>query len=121
MAFLVSWMLSAVGAIYTIVNLATGLGTPAVPSILGAAVLSWYLSAYWVGLRVNLAAMPPEVRPRRAYRALLYVMQFGLFPLFGIAEAAAMVLAAFWPERGFHVVRKSGVGGAAARQLSAAG
>jgi hypothetical protein len=84
-------------------------------------VLSWYLSAYWVGLRVNLAAMPPEVRPRRAYRALLYVMQFGLFPLFGIAEAAAMVLAAFWPERGFHVVRKSGVGGAAARQLSAAG
>jgi egghead protein (zeste-white 4 protein) len=120
MAFLVSWMLSAVGAIYTIVNLSTGLGTPAVPSILGAAVLSWYLSAYWVGLRVNLAAMPPEVRPGRAYRALLYAMQFLLFPLFGIAEAAAMVLAAFWPERGFHVVRKSGVGNATAQQLSAA-
>lgn len=108
MSFLVAWVVSAVGGVYTLVNLFAGLSTPAPARVLGGLVFAWYVSSYLTGLWLNLRSMPDSVRPGRLGRAVLYVAQVVLLPLFGTLEAAGVFAALLWPERGFHVIRKSG-------------
>lgn len=108
MSFLAAWVVSAIGGVYTLVNLLTGLSTPAPARVLGGLVFAWYVSSYLTGLWLNLRSMPAAVRPGRAGRAVLYAAQVVLLPLFGALEAAGVFAALLWPERGFHVIRKSG-------------
>jgi egghead protein (zeste-white 4 protein) len=111
MAFLVAWLVSAVGGAYTVVNLLTGFVTPWIPAQLGGFVLSWYLTCYLTGLWLNLRSMPVAERPSPARQALLYAAQVVLLPVFGALEAFGVFLAVARPERGFHVVKKSGSAG----------
>lgn len=107
LGFLMAWAVSCVGGLYTVVNLFTGLTTPAVPHVVGAVVFAWYLATYLAGLHVNLAAMQEDERPRIPRRILLYAGQVLLMPIFGALEAAGVAYALMKPERGFHVVQKS--------------
>jgi beta-1,4-mannosyltransferase len=106
--FLVTWIVSAFGGLYTAVNLYTGLATPIVPSIVGAFVFAWYISSYLTGLWLSLRSMPADQRPSAPVRALLYVAQLVLLPVFGALESMGVFYALVKPERGFHVVKKSG-------------
>ncbi len=108
MSFLVAWVASALGGLYTVVNLVTGIETPPVPAALGAVALGWYLHTYLLGLWLNLRGMPDALRPARARQAGLYVLQVVLMPVHGLLEAAGVLYGLFRPERGFHVVQKSG-------------
>lgn len=121
MSFLVAWVVSAVGGVYTLVNLFTGLSTPTPARVLGGLVFAWYVSSYLTGLWLNLRSMPDAERPGRLGRVLLYVAQVVLLPLFGTLEAVGVFAALLWPERGFHVIRKSGAGPAPAAESLAAG
>lgn len=107
LGFLMAWAVSCVGGLYTVINLFTGLTTPAVPHVVGAVVFAWYLATYVAGLHVNLAAMGPGERPSVVRRLLLYAGQVVLMPIFGALEAAGVAYALMKPERGFHVVQKS--------------
>lgn len=111
MAFLGGWLLSAIGGIYTILNLVTGYVTPTVPRVLGAVVMAWYVNTYLTGLWLNLRGMPADIRPSPARRLALSAAQIALLPVFGILEGVGVLYAMARPERGFHVVKKSGSGG----------
>jgi len=106
--FLITWVVSALGGIYTLVNLFTGLVTPVVPSVLGGFVFAWYVSSYVTGLWLSLRSMPTELKPSAPVRALLYVAQVVLLPVFGALESLGVFYAMVKPERGFHVIKKSG-------------
>jgi egghead protein (zeste-white 4 protein) len=106
--FLITWVVSAIGGVYTVANLFTGLATPIVPSILGAFVFAWYVSSYLTGLWLSLRSMPADLLPSLPKRCLLYVAQVVLLPLFGTLESLGVFYAMLKPERGFHVIKKSG-------------
>ncbi len=108
MVFMVTWVASALGGLYTVINGLTGYRTDTMTATLGALVAAWYVSAYLTGLWLNLRAMPAADRPARGRRCVLWVMQLLLLPVFGLLEAAGVVYAIVKPERGFHVVQKSG-------------
>lgn len=108
MAFLVTWIGSALGGLYTVINLVTGYRTADAPALLGALVFAWYLSSYTTGLWLNLRSMPDGERPPLHKRAVLWVGQVVLMPIFGVLEACGVVYGVVRPERGFHVVQKSG-------------
>lgn len=107
-AFLVTWLVSSIGGLYTFVNLFTGLTTPLPAQIVGGLVFSWYVNTYVTGLWIALRSMPAELRPSRSRCAALYVSQVLLMPVFGSLEAAGVLLAITKPETGFHVIKKSG-------------
>jgi len=111
MGFLSGWLLSALGGIYTVINLFTGYYTPLIPRVLGAVVMAWYVNCYLTGLWLNLRGMPADVRPGRGMRLLLTVGQVLLLPVFGILEGLGVLYALVKPERGFHVVKKRGSAG----------
>lgn len=113
--FLITWVVSAFGGLYSLVNLATGLVTPLGPALMGAFVFAWYVTSYLTGLWLQLRSMPADVRPGAWARAGLYVAQVLLLPLFGTLECVGVFYAMVKPERGFHVIKKSGEGVAAAR------
>jgi egghead protein (zeste-white 4 protein) len=106
--FLITWVVSAIGGVYTVANLFTGLVTPVVPSVLGAFVFAWYISSYLTGLWLSLRSMPADLLPSLPKRCLLYVAQVVLLPLFGTLESLGVFYAMIKPERGFHVIKKSG-------------
>lgn len=112
MAFLGGWLLSAIGGVYTVINMVTGYVTPTVPRVLGAVVMAWYINTYLTGLWLNLRGMPADIRPSPARRLVLSAAQIVLLPIFGILEGFGVLYAMIKPERGFHVVKKSGSGGA---------
>ncbi len=111
MGFLTGWLLSALGGVYTVVNLFTGYYTPLIPRVLGAVVMAWYVNCYLTGLWLNLRGMPADVQPGRPMRLLLTVAQVILLPVFGVLEGLGVLYALVKPERGFHVVKKRGSGG----------
>ena len=111
MLFLSAWLLSAVGGVYTFVNLFTGLSTPWPAEVCGGLVFSWYVTTYLTGLWLSLRSMPPELRPSRLASCGLYVAQVLLMPVFGSLEAAGVFLAVIAPEQGFHVIKKAGSAG----------
>lgn len=117
--FLVTWIASAIGGIYTVINLFTGLVTPIVPSVMGGFVFAWYVSSYVTGLWLSLRSMPLDVLPSRPVRALLYVAQVVLLPVFGVLETLGVLYAVLAPERGFHVIKKSGEATGVAEALAA--
>ncbi|MDT7571922.1 MAG: beta,4-mannosyltransferase [Actinomycetota bacterium] len=106
--FLITWVVSAFGGLYTVANLFTGLTTPVVPAVMGAFVFAWYVSSYLTGLWLSLRSMPAELFPSLPKRCVLYVAQLVLLPLFGALESAGVFYAMVKPERGFHVIKKSG-------------
>ena len=106
--FLITWVVSAIGGAYTFVNLFTGLSTPIIPAVLGAFVFAWYVSSYLTGLWLSLRSMPADVRPSARQRVVLYVAQVVLLPVFGTLESLGVFYAMVKPERGFHVIKKSG-------------
>jgi len=108
MIFLSAWLVSAIGGVYTFVNLFTGLETPLAAQICGGLVFSWYVTTYLTGLWLALRSMPPEIRPSRFHCALLYCAQVLMMPIFGSLEAAGVFMAIVSPETGFHVIKKSG-------------
>lgn len=108
MLFLSAWLLSALGGVYTFVNLFTGLSTPWPAEVCGGLVFSWYVTTYLTGLWLSLRSMAPELRPTRAASCCLYVAQVLLMPVFGSLEAAGVFLAVVVPEKGFHVIKKAG-------------
>jgi egghead protein (zeste-white 4 protein) len=106
--FLITWVVSALGGVYTVINLYTGLVTPVVPRIAGGLVFSWYITSYLTGLWLSLRSMPDDLRPSAPARAMLKVAQVVLIPIFGALESLGVFYALLRPERGFHVVKKSG-------------
>jgi egghead protein (zeste-white 4 protein) len=106
--FLITWVVSAIGGLYTVANLFTGLTTPVVPAVMGAFVFAWYVSSYLTGLWLSLRSMPAELLPSLPKRCVLYLLQVVLLPLYGALESAGVFYAMVKPERGFHVIKKSG-------------
>lgn len=102
--FLAGWALAWIGALYTFVNGFIGLATAPWVSLAGDIAFSYYVSAYVVGLTVNLRH---RERMSLLRRTRLYVGQVLLIPVFGVLEAAGVLLAVVRPDHGFHVVQKS--------------
>jgi hypothetical protein len=113
--FLITWIVSAIGGLYTVVNLFTGLTTPVVPGVVGGFVFAWYISSYITGLWLSLRSMPEDLRPSAPMRALLYAAQLVMLPVFGALESLGVFYAMVKPEKGFHVVKKSGTAMVAAQ------
>ncbi len=108
LAFLTLWAGATVGVLYTWLNIWLGLATPGWLAVTGAACYAWYVTIYLAGLRINLAYHQRDVAPiARPRRAVLYVAQVLLMPLFAAMETVAVLYAVIRPERGFHVIRKS--------------
>ncbi|HSL58646.1 MAG TPA: glycosyltransferase family 2 protein, partial [Acidimicrobiales bacterium] len=103
-AFLAGWAMAWVGAVYTFANGFLGLATAPWISLAGDVALTYYVTAYVIGLTVNLQH---RERVSLARRVRLYVGQVLLIPVFGILEAAGVLLAIIKPDHGFHVVQKS--------------
>jgi len=112
--FLLTWVVSAVGGAYTVLNLFTGFVTPEIPKVAGGLVFAWYVSSYVTGLWLSLRSMPAELKPSRRTRFGLYCAQVLLLPVFGTLEAMGVLYAIVKPERGFHVINKSRLRAAAA-------
>ncbi len=98
-AWAVSWVCAA-----TAVLVALGhVSAPPVAFCIGAWSLSVYVLEYVVGLRVNLAHRGTTTP---GCRALLYLSQVVLMPVFSALEIAGVLYAVVRPESGFHVVKK---------------
>ena len=102
MAFMATWTVSGMGVLYTCTNLVLGLRTPGLIAWLGAGCYAWYQTMYLVGLQLNLRHYPVRLPWWR--RALYYVAQVTLMPVFGALEGAGVLYALARPERGFFVV-----------------
>ncbi len=114
--FITVWAITWLGALYTYTNLVTGLETHPTVALLGDLGFSYYITAYTLGLWINLRNRSDV---GRAATAVLYVAQVVAIPVFGLLEAAGVLLAMFRPERGFHVVKKSAPSdGARAREAA---
>ncbi|MDQ6650782.1 MAG: glycosyltransferase family 2 protein [Actinomycetota bacterium] len=105
--FLLTWVVSAVGGAYTVLNLFTGFVTPTVPKVAGGLVFAWYVTSYLTGLWLSLRSMPADLKPSLRTRVGLYCAQVLLLPVFGTLEAVGVLYAIVRPERGFHVIKKS--------------
>lgn len=101
--FTTLWSVSWLSMLYTCLNVATGLRTSLPLSLLGDFAYVTYALTYLVGLHVNLRERPPMPLRRRA---VLYLLQVVLLPVFTTLEAAGVVAGLVRTERGFHVVRK---------------
>ncbi|MGE0726987.1 MAG: glycosyltransferase family 2 protein [Acidimicrobiia bacterium] len=111
MAFMATWTVSGLGVLYTCTNLVLGLRTPTAIAWLGAGCYAWYQTMYLVGLQLNLRHYPRPLPRWR--RALYYVAQITLMPVFGALEGAGVLYALARPERGFFVIRKPATGNTA--------
>lgn len=100
------WALSWLSILWTFANLAFGLQALPGVAALGTIVLAAYVAQYVVGLRLNLDVMPPEQRPGPARRAMLYVAQIALIPVFATLEGLAVIWGLLRPDLGFHVIDK---------------
>ena len=102
--FIGTWSLTLFGVLYTATNLVLGLYTPVAIAWLAAACYSWYVTMYVEGLALNFRVLGAEIP--RWKKAVYYVAQVLLVPVFGVMEAAGVVYAVLRPERGFHVIDK---------------
>jgi egghead protein (zeste-white 4 protein) len=104
-AFTAIWSVSWLSILYTYMNIGLGMRTAPPVAALGDFSLAMFTMTYLVGLYVNLRDLPRLPAHRRA---VLYGLQVALMPVFAVLEATGVVAGMLRPERGFHVVDKSG-------------
>jgi hypothetical protein len=98
------WTVGWMNLLYSYLHIFSGVAVPGAVGWLGDVVFTTYVVNYLMGMWVSTSDRGDPAMRRARYLGL----QLILLPVYTALEAAAVVYALVSPERGFHVVRKSG-------------
>jgi egghead protein (zeste-white 4 protein) len=102
---ILGWSLGWIGVLFTYINIFLGYYIPDALQLIGNSIFAHYIAIYVLGYLVNLRDYGPVGLVKSWSYGLALVV---CLPIFALMESSGVLWGILKPDKGFHVVQKSG-------------